>query len=234
MQPGAAVAALDRARDTSGRSTRSSTSPTLPGGGPATYGGRYIFAHIDRTTYSTQIRLNYTFKPDLTLDFYGEPFAASGRYSHIGELLAARSRQIRLYGTDGTTLSTLPDGTRRVTDGAASFTLRNSDFNVQSFRSNLVLRWEWRAGQHARIWCGSRTANPRSRRRSACRPATCSARSAAAATISSPSRRAYWFSPNRPGRLPGSEPEGSRTLRSEPQTLFSVRTFTFVVTFHPD
>jgi len=25
-------------------------------------------------------------------------------------------------------------------------TLRNRDFNVQSFRSNLVLRWEYRAG----------------------------------------------------------------------------------------
>jgi Domain of unknown function (DUF5916) len=118
----------------------------LAGGGPPTYGNRYAFAHIDRSTYSTQFRWNYTFKPDLTLDFYGEPFAASGRYSHIGELLVARSRQIRLYGTDGTTLSALPDGTRRVTDGASSFLLRNSDFNVQSFRSNLVLRWEWRAG----------------------------------------------------------------------------------------
>ena len=53
---------------------------------------------------------------------------------------------MRLYGTDGTTLATLAGRHRRVTDGAASFTLRNSDFNVQSFRSNLVLRWEWRAG----------------------------------------------------------------------------------------
>ena len=118
----------------------------LTGGGLATYGGRYVFAHIDRSTYSTQFRWTYTFKPDLTLDFYGEPFAASGRYGHIGELIAARSRQLRIYGTDGTTLTTLADGTRRVTDGAATFTLRNTDFNVQSFRSNLVLRWEWRAG----------------------------------------------------------------------------------------
>ena len=119
----------------------------LAGGGLATYGSRYVFAHIDRSTYSTQFRWTYTFKPDLTLDFYGEPFAASGRYSRFGELIAARSRQLREYGTDGSTLATLPDGTRRVTDGASSFTLRNSeDFNVQSFRSNLVLRWEWRAG----------------------------------------------------------------------------------------
>ena len=118
----------------------------LAGGTAATFGRRYVFAHIDQSEYSTQFRMNYTFKPDLTLDFYGEPFSASGRYGNIGELAAAQTRAIRLYGTEGITITTLADGTRRVTDGAQAFTLRNSDFNVQSFRSNLVLRWEWRAG----------------------------------------------------------------------------------------
>ena len=27
-----------------------------------------------------------------------------------------------------------------------TFTLANSDFNIRSFRSNVVLRWEWRLG----------------------------------------------------------------------------------------
>ena len=119
---------------------------TLVGGSALTYGGRYVFAHVDRSTYSMQVRFNYTFKPDLTLDFYGEPFAASGRYSHLGELAIPRTRLIRRYGADGTSLTTLADGTTVVSDGAASFRLDNDDFNVQSFRSNLVLRWEWRAG----------------------------------------------------------------------------------------
>ena len=64
----------------------------LPGARPATFGRRYIFANIDRSTYAAEVRLNYTFKPDLNLDFYAEPFAASGRYHHFGELAAARSR----------------------------------------------------------------------------------------------------------------------------------------------
>jgi hypothetical protein len=97
----------------------------LPGGGPATFGGRYIFGNIDRSTYAMELRLNYTFKPDLTLDFYAEPFAASGTYLRFGELAAAGTRAL---------LSVDPA------------TLRNRDFNVQSFRSNLVLRWEYRAG----------------------------------------------------------------------------------------
>ena len=52
----------------------------------------------------------------------------------------------RLYGTGGTQTAVESDGSLTVTDGAASFTLRNRDFNVRSFRSNLVLRWEWRPG----------------------------------------------------------------------------------------
>ena len=99
---------------------------TFDGGAAATFGRRYIFGEIDRSTYSAQLRVNYTFKPDLTLDFYGEPFAASGTYASFGELAAARGRLL------------LP------VDGAALGL--DEDFNVRSFRSNLVLRWEWRPG----------------------------------------------------------------------------------------
>ena len=43
-------------------------------------------------------------------------------------------------------MAALADGSQRVTDGATSFDLANRDFNVESFRSSVVLRWEWRAG----------------------------------------------------------------------------------------
>ena len=114
--------------------------------GPETFGERYVFAFIDRSTIVAQLRLNYTFKPDLTLDIYAEPFTASGNFFDHGELAAARTRDHRLYGTDGTQVETLTDGSLVVTDGPDTFTLPNRDFNVVSFRSNVVLRWEWRPG----------------------------------------------------------------------------------------
>ena len=77
---------------------------------------------------------------------YAEPFAASGHFYAFGELDAPRSRRLRVYGSDGTTIDRLPDGSRQVRDGADTFTLRNRDFNTLSFRSNVVLRWEWRPG----------------------------------------------------------------------------------------
>ena len=111
---------------------------TLSGGLPATFGRHYVFGHIDRSTYSTEIRLNYTFKPDLNLDFYGEPFAASGRYSHLAALARARTRE-------------LVEG---------DFGLANRNFNVESFRSNLVLRWEWRPGSTLYlVWQQDRSAD---------------------------------------------------------------------------
>jgi hypothetical protein len=118
-----------------------------PGGPDATFGMRYVFAEIDRRTLSAQLRLNYLFTPDLSIETYAEPFVASGRYHAFGELAAAGGTRLRRYGADGTTI--VQDGPRdpyTVTDGDAEFTLPYRDFNVRSFRSNAVLRWEWRPG----------------------------------------------------------------------------------------
>ncbi|MCM3879593.1 MAG: carbohydrate binding family 9 domain-containing protein [Vicinamibacterales bacterium] len=103
---------------------------TLSGGRPETYGNRYVFAYIERSTFSTEFRMGYTLKPDLNLDVYAEPFASSGRYYDYGELLEPSSLERIPYGP----LDTPPE------------VLRNRDFNVQSFQSNVVLRWEWRPG----------------------------------------------------------------------------------------
>ena len=119
---------------------------TLGGGRAATYDSRYVFAAVDRSEVSAQVRVNYTFTPNLTLETYAEPFASSGRFHTFGELSAPRRRDLLLYGTSGTTIARNPDGSHTVTDGAALFTLENEDFNVRSFRSNMVLRWEWRRG----------------------------------------------------------------------------------------
>jgi hypothetical protein len=119
---------------------------TLSGGRPVTYDNRYVFAFIDRSTASIEGRLTLTLKPDVNLDVYAEPFAASGRYYDYGELLEPGSRDRLKYGTNGTVLTVNPDGSQVVNVGSTSFTLRNRDFNTLSFRSNVVLRWEWRTG----------------------------------------------------------------------------------------
>ena len=93
-----------------------------------------------------EYRLGLTLRPDVNLDVYAEPFAASGHYYDYGELLEPGSRERLKYGTDGTTLTI---ESRRQSDrdrGGSTIPLRNRDFNTLSFRSNVVLRWEWRTG----------------------------------------------------------------------------------------
>lgn len=119
---------------------------TRGGGGPGTFGSRYVFGRVDRMTLAVEGRVNFTLKPDMNLDIYAQPFAASGHFSRFGELERAGSRFLRGYGTDGTTLVRQADGSYAVTDGETQFTLPDRDFNVRSFRSTTVLRWEWRPG----------------------------------------------------------------------------------------
>ncbi|MDP9177797.1 MAG: carbohydrate binding family 9 domain-containing protein, partial [Gemmatimonadota bacterium] len=121
---------------------------SLGGGRSETFGTRYIFAHVDRGEVAARFRLNYTFTPRLTLETYAEPFASSGTYHEFGELPAARARELRVYGGEGTGTSIVKnaDGTRTVIADGQTFTLFDPDFNVRSFRSNVVFRWEWRPG----------------------------------------------------------------------------------------
>ena len=121
---------------------------TLDGGVDATYGKRYIFATADQTVLAMTMRLNYTFKPDVTLELFAQPFTASGDYSGYGEQAQPRVLPLREYGTDGTTISAESDQYFRVEDSrtGTSFQVPNQNFSDFSFRSSVVLRWEWRRG----------------------------------------------------------------------------------------
>jgi hypothetical protein len=132
---------------------------TRGGGSAATFGNRYIFSFIERSTLSARFRLNYAFTPNFTAEGYAEPFAASGRFYDFGELPVARGSAMRVYGTSGTgtTITHEANGSHTVRDVNETFTLPALDFNRLSFRSNLVLRWEYLPGSTAfLIWQQSR------------------------------------------------------------------------------
>jgi hypothetical protein len=127
----------------------------------ATYGQRYLFAHLDQTTVSMETRLNITFRPGLTIQVYAQPFLASGDYSDIKELRAPRTFSFLRYGLDTGTI-TMQNGEYVIDpDGAGpaqSFTLENEDFNRRSLRGNAVLRWQWRPGSTLfLVWQQSRS-----------------------------------------------------------------------------
>jgi len=115
---------------------------TFDGGPAATFGKTYVFAAVERRELTAPVRLSYLFTPDLSLELYAEPFASSGRWTRFGELPEAGAPHLRPLG-GGTTA--VREGDRvTVARGEQSETV--ADFDVRSFRSNAVLRWEWRPG----------------------------------------------------------------------------------------
>ena len=87
----------------------------------------YVFGRLEQTTVSIRLRLNYTIRPNLSLQLYGNPFVSAGHYQNYKELVNGRAE--------------------RYQDRYAPFAYtENADFNVLSFRTTNVLRWEFKPG----------------------------------------------------------------------------------------
>jgi hypothetical protein len=95
----------------------------------ATYGRRYVFAELDQNTVGADLRVNWTFTPDLSLQTYVQPFLSSGEYSQFRSLAAPNT-----YTFDPYVNPADPDPAG------------DSNFQVASLRGNAVLRWEYRPG----------------------------------------------------------------------------------------
>jgi hypothetical protein len=116
-----------------------------------TYGTRHIFGDLDQKTIASEIRLNWTFTPKLSLQLYLQPFLAVGKYDRFKELARPKSYDFNVYGDAPSTVTyddeyeeytVDPDGT----GPAEPFYIANPDFNVKSLRGTIVLRWEYLPG----------------------------------------------------------------------------------------
>ncbi|MBI4553412.1 MAG: carbohydrate binding family 9 domain-containing protein [Candidatus Latescibacteria bacterium] len=113
----------------------------------ATFGKRYVFATLSQTSLSARLRLDWTFTPKVSLQFYAQPLLSAGDYREFKELARPRSFAFTRYG-DG--VSTYSEATREADpDGpgpAKPIKLSNPDFNFKSLRGNAVFRWEYLPG----------------------------------------------------------------------------------------
>ena len=92
----------------------------------------YTFAHLNQTTTSATVRLNYTFSPTVSIQAYTQPFVSKGTYSNVRQLSATP----RADDYDA----------RYAAFGDTSVTNNPGGFNFKEFQSNLVFRWEYRPG----------------------------------------------------------------------------------------
>ena len=87
----------------------------------------YTFAHLEQKTAALTTRFDLTMSPTLTFQVYAQPFVSKGTYTDLRELDQPRAADYDARYQPYT--ATDPEG-----------------FNAKQFRSNVVLRWEYRPG----------------------------------------------------------------------------------------
>jgi hypothetical protein len=90
----------------------------------------YTFAHLKQRTTSVTAQVSYAMTRDLTLEFYGQPFVATGVYTNVRETSASPNAAVY---SDRFLAYTPPAGT-------------DTAFKSIQLRSNTVMRWEYRPG----------------------------------------------------------------------------------------
>lgn len=112
---------------------------------------RYLFGSIKQKVLSASLRVNFNLTPELTLQYWGQPFLATGSYSDFKKITNP------VAGQYDDRFSVYPESAIELIDnsyyavdenlnGTADYNFGKPDFNVQEFLSNLVIRWEYNPG----------------------------------------------------------------------------------------
>ena len=111
---------------------------------------RYVLGTIDNHTLMASVRLDYTINPNLSIQYYGQPFISRGRYKdfkYVTNPVAERlSDRFRLYDSNQINLNGNDFQVDENRDGVMDYSFSNPDFSFVQFNSNLVLRWEYIPG----------------------------------------------------------------------------------------
>jgi hypothetical protein len=106
------------------RSTRQYLDTLPDPAATATYGNRYLFGDLRQKTLSANLRLNWIFTPNMSIEVFAQPLVSSVHYLRVQQL--ARPRSHELVPTE--------------LDPA------DHSFTFTSIRSSAVFRWEYRPG----------------------------------------------------------------------------------------
>ncbi len=111
---------------------------------------RYITSAIDQETLSATLRVNFNFNPNLTLQYYGQPFIARGKYSNFNyvnnPIAEDLNERVSLYNDNQISFEEEIYSVDENLDGTTDYSFDDPNFAYVQYRSNLVLRWEYIPG----------------------------------------------------------------------------------------
>ena len=125
---------------------------------------KYILGYIDQATASLTARLNYSITPNLSIQYYGQPFVSKGLYKQFKLVTdpGASGYEHRFHQFSAAEISfNVTDQIYQVDenrDGSPDYSFDNPDYDFLQFNSNLVVRWEYKPGSTIfLVWTQART-----------------------------------------------------------------------------
>lgn len=112
----------------------------------------YIVSSISQKQLSANFRLNLSFSPNLSLEYWGQPFLFSADYSEFKKVVNPNQKdfesQFKVFSPGEISYDAVNEEyyVDETGNGATDFEFANPDFSVFNFRSNMVLRWEFVPG----------------------------------------------------------------------------------------
>ena len=111
---------------------------------------RYILGTINNDELSTTLRFTYSLNPNLSIQFYGQPFISRGRFSDFKFVnIAAADKftdRVNIYNQNQITNQNNIYNIDEDLDGNLDYTFENPDFSFVQLQTNLVMRWEYIPG----------------------------------------------------------------------------------------
>jgi hypothetical protein len=120
----------------------------------------YVLAAIDQRNLGLTFRIDYNITNELSIQYYGSPFAATGRYNHFKHATDTRAPVFdqrfnafkESFFNGNTWWLDVND------DQFYDYSVENPDFSFSQFRSNLVAKWEYKPGSSVYfVWSNERT-----------------------------------------------------------------------------
>jgi len=111
---------------------------------------QYIFGTMRQNTMMISLRINLCITPNLTLQYWGQPFISAGKYSEFKKITDPHAEQyadrFHTFTSDEIAWNDT-SGMYDITDeNGLSNSFYHPDFNFKEFKSNLILRWEFVPG----------------------------------------------------------------------------------------
>ena len=124
---------------------------------------RYITGTLDQKSISMSIRANYSITPNMTVEYWGQPFISKGNYSDFKFITDPLAKDFTSRFHQYTSEEISFDSERdeysiSEKDEGYTYQINNPDFNFLQWRSNLVVRWEYKPGSELfLVWTQSTT-----------------------------------------------------------------------------